>query len=46
MMICVTDWIENIAGTGENDGYQHFPLFPQCFQEASSPGSLKVRIVW
>ena len=23
---------ENIVGKGENAGYQHFLLFPQCFQ--------------
>ena len=23
--------IENIVGKGENAGYQHFLLFPQCF---------------
>ena len=28
--------IENIVGKGENAGYQHFLLFPQCFQKASS----------
>ena len=28
-------WIENIVGIGENGGYQHFLLFPQCFQKAS-----------
>ena len=22
---------ENIVGKGENAGYQHFLLFPQCF---------------
>ena len=27
--------VENIVGKGENAGYQHFLLFPQCFQEAS-----------
>ena len=37
--------VENIAGKGENAGYQHFLLFPQCFQKASSRGLLKVRIV-
>ena len=26
---------ENIVGKGENAGYQHFLLFPQCFQKAS-----------
>ena len=26
--------------------YQHFLLFPYCFQEASFSGSLKPRIVW
>ena len=39
-------WVENIAGKGENAGYQHFLLFPQCFQKASFSGSLKVVIVW
>ena len=24
---------ENIVGKGENAGYQHFLLFPQCFQK-------------
>ena len=38
--------VENIVGKGENAGYQHFLLFPQCFQNASFPGSLKVGIVW
>ena len=38
--------VENIVGKGENAGYQHFLLFPQCFQKASFPGSLKVGIVW
>ena len=36
--------VENIVGKGENAGYQHFLLFPQCFQKASSSGSLKVGI--
>ena len=27
--------LENITGKGENTGYQHFLLFPQCFQKAS-----------
>ena len=26
---------ENLVGKGENAGYQHFLLFPQCFQEVS-----------
>ena len=37
--------VENIVGKGENAGYQHFLLFPQCFQKAYLLGSLKVRIV-
>ena len=45
-MISVFDRVENIVGKGENDGYQHFLPFPQCFQEASHTGSLKVVIVW
>ena len=36
---------ENIVGKGENAGYQHFLLFPQCFQKASDTGSLEVGIV-
>ena len=27
--------IENIVGKGENAGYQHFLLFPKCFQKSS-----------
>ena len=38
--------IENIVEKGENAGYQHFLLFPQCFQKPSVSGSLKVGIVW
>ena len=37
---------EKIVGKGENAGYQHFLLFPQCFQKASFTEVLKVRIVW
>ena len=29
----ILDWVENIVGKGENTGYQHFLLFPQCFQK-------------
>ena len=42
MVISVFDRVENIAGKGENAGYQHFLLFSQCFQKASFSGSLKV----
>ena len=28
--------VENIVGKGENAGYQHFLLSPQCFQKAFS----------
>ena len=38
--------IENIVGKGENAGYQHFHIFPQCFQKAYYTGSLKVVLVW
>ena len=41
----VSDSIENIVGKGENAGYQHFLLFPQCLQKASYPCSLKIEIV-
>ena len=36
--------VANIVGKGENAGYQHFLLFPQCFQKLSLSGSLKVGI--
>ena len=45
MMIFVFARVENIVGKGENAGYQHFLLFPQCFQKVFYSG-LKVRIVW
>ena len=37
---------ENILGKGENAGYQHFLLFPKCFQKPPSLGPLNVGIVW
>ena len=37
--------VESIVGKGENAGYQHFLLFPQCFEESSLSRSLKVMIV-
>ena len=46
MMIFVCDRVENIEGKGENAVYQHFLLFPQCFQKGFYPGSLKVGIMW
>ena len=46
-MISVFDRVKNTVGKGENAGYHHFLLFPQCFQGASSTlGLLKVGIVW
>ena len=41
----VLGMVENMVGKGENGGYQHFLLFPPCFQKASYTGLLKVRIV-
>ena len=32
--------VENIVEKEENAGYQHFLLFSQCFQKATSLGSL------
>ena len=37
---------ENIVGKGDNAGFQHCLLFPQCFLHPSVSGLLKVRIVW
>ena len=41
-MTFVLGWVENTLGKGENAGYQHFLLFPQCFQKPPSSGSLKL----
>ena len=38
--------VENIVGKEENDGFQHFLLFPQCFLKVFFSRSLKVGIVW
>ena len=46
MTISVFDRVENIVGKGENAGYQHFLLFPQCFEKASFPEMSKGVIVW
>ena len=46
MIISVFDGVENIVGKRENVGYQHFLLFPQCFEKASFPDTSKVVIVW
>ena len=37
--------VENVVGKGENAGYQHFLLFPQCFREGSFSGALEVGIL-
>ena len=37
--------VENIVGKGENAGYNHFHLFPQCFQKVSFTGPFKAGIV-
>ena len=41
MKISLYGRVENIVGIGENAGYQHFLLFTECFQKASSIGLLK-----
>ena len=46
MIISIFDRVENNVGKGENTGYQHFLLFPQCFEKASFPDTPKGTIVW
>ena len=36
--------VENIVGKGQNAGYHHFLLFPQCFQRLLSHGHSKLRL--
>ena len=43
MIISVFDRVGNIVGKGENAGYQHFLLFPQCFKRADTSKGV---IVW
>ena len=38
--------IENIVGKEKNAGYQHFLLFPKCFQKAFPSSASRVVIVW
>ena len=45
-MYFVFDVVEKTVGNGENAGYQHFLLLPQCFQRAFYQGLLRVGIVW
>ena len=42
VLVCCVFYTENIAGKGENAGYQHFLLFLQCFQKPLSLDSLKL----
>ena len=55
MIVLKFERVENIVGKGENAGYWHFLLFPQCFQKLLPQGyqksgltgkGFKVRIVW
>ena len=46
VMISLCNSLENIVDKEENAGYQHFHLFPQCFQKLSFSRSLKIGIVW
>ena len=38
--------VENTVGKGEIARYEHFLLFPQCFQKACFPWVSKGVIVW
>ena len=38
--------VKNFVENGENAGYLHILLFPQCFRKASYSGKLKLKIVW
>ena len=44
IMTSLLDRVENFLEKKENAGYQHFLLFPQCFQKLSVSRSLNVRI--
>ena len=40
-MLSVLYSIENFVGKGDSAGYQHFFLFPQCFEKAFIPRVVK-----
>ena len=42
-LIFVSERVENIVGKGENDGYELFLQYPQCFQKGFF---LKVAKTW
>ena len=42
----VIDMVESIVVKGENAGYQHFLLSPQCFQKAFLPKVVKTTDGW
>ena len=42
----IVERVKNNVGKEKNAGYQHFLLFPLCFQKISHTGSSKVMIVW
>ena len=43
ILMFVLEKVENIAGKGENAGYQHFLLFPQCYNPSlNKPWFLRV----
>ena len=44
-MIFVHDRVGNIPGKGKNAGYQHFLVFPQCFQKVSFSEVLEIGTV-
>ena len=44
MMISLLNRVENTVGKGENAGYQHFLLFPQCIPKPSSLRSFCVEL--
>ena len=46
MMEAVSDSVENIVRKWDNANFQHFLIFPHCFQKASSSGSLKAGILF
>ena len=45
MIFLVFDRVENIGGKRENAIFQHFLLFPKCFQKEFHSGLLKLRLL-
>ena len=46
IMNSVFNRTEIVVGNGENAVYQHFLLYPQCFEKSIIIGIVKFKVMW